>query len=134
MGAARFQQVIFELELCELVATGQKFTWMNNREESDFVMERLDRAIAIVEWVNTYPSYALRNFPILHFDHGPIILDFEFQHPFRRRPFRFEHMWITHPICKDMVQQAWNIHTKGSRAVQGQKRSSEPEQEGFWKG
>lgn len=91
---------------------------MNNREESNFVMERLDRAFASVEWVNTYPNYALRNFPILCFDHGPIILDFEFQHPFRRRPFRFEHMWITHPTCKDMVQHAWDIHTKGSRAFQ----------------
>lgn len=78
MGAALFQLVISELELCELAAIRQKFNWMNNREESNFVMERLDRAFASVEWVNTYPNYALRNFPILCFDHGPIILDFEF--------------------------------------------------------
>ena len=37
---------------------------MNNREKDDFVLERLDRAFASVEWVNTYPMYALKNHPI----------------------------------------------------------------------
>lgn len=41
-------------------------------------MERLDTVFAGVEWINTYPSYALQNLPILHFYHGLIILDFEF--------------------------------------------------------
>ena len=50
---------------------------MNNREENDFIMERLDRAFASIEWVNNYPNYAFRNFPIYYIDHGPIILDFE---------------------------------------------------------
>lgn len=27
-------------------------------------------------------------------------------------------MWINHPSCKDMVRQAWNLHTKGSRGAQ----------------
>ena len=38
---------------------------MNNKEEDDFVMERLDKAFANVEWVNTYPMYALKNHPII---------------------------------------------------------------------
>ena len=36
VGANLFQQVISELHLCNLVANGQKFTWMNNREEEGF--------------------------------------------------------------------------------------------------
>ena len=51
-----------------------------------FVMERLDRAFAYVEWINTYPYYVLCNHPILRSDHGSILLDFEMQQPFRRRP------------------------------------------------
>lgn len=77
---------------------------MNNREETDFIMKRLDRAFASVEWVNMYPSYSLRNLKIIKLDHGPIILDFEYQTPFRKMPFRFERMWITHPTCREMVQ------------------------------
>ena len=69
-------------------------------------MERIDRAFTSVDWINSYPNYALRNLPITKSDHGPIVLDFDFQHSFRRRPFRFEHMWTSHPLCKDAVKQA----------------------------
>ena len=71
IGAVFFQQVLMELQLCELAASAQRFTWMNNREEEDFVMERLDKAFASVDWVNMYPLYSLRNLPIVRSDHGP---------------------------------------------------------------
>ena len=91
---------------------------MNNREDEGFVMERLDRAFASVEWINKYPLYSLKNIPIIRSEHGPILLDLEHQTPFRKRPFKFEHMWITHLGCKEMISKAWDIHTQGSRAVQ----------------
>ena len=81
-------------------------------------MERLDRAFARVDWIHSYPHYCLRNQPILHSDHGPIIVDFEHQLLFRHRPFRFKHMWLTHPTCKEVIQRAWNTHSIGSRAFQ----------------
>ena len=62
--------------------------------------------------------YSLRKLPIIKYDHGPIILDLEFQTPFRRRPFRFELMWLTHAGCKEMVHHAWELHSIGSRANQ----------------
>lgn len=69
-GADLFNQTLFDLGLCELEARGQKFTWMNGRENEAFVMERLDKAYASVEWINFYPHYALQNHPILRLDHG----------------------------------------------------------------
>lgn len=91
---------------------------MNKRDGEDFVMERLDRAFASVDWVNAYPGYSLRNLPIVRSDHGPILLDFEITRAFRRRPFRFERMWMTHSKCKEVVQAAWNFSVVGSRAYQ----------------
>ena len=116
VGADSFLNTINDLELCELKAKGQRFTWMNEREDEAFVMEKLDRAFASVEWVNKYPYYALYNHPILRSDHGSILLDFEIHQPYRRRPFRFERMWLTHNACKDMIQKAWEAQTQGSRA------------------
>ncbi|KAL4606974.1 hypothetical protein ACB092_09G141900 [Castanea dentata] len=101
--AENFQLLVSDLRLCDLVAQGQQFTWMNK----NFVMERLDKAFASVEWVETYPNYALTNHPIIKSDHGPITLDFDLKLPFQRRPFRFECMWLTHPSCKEVVQRAW---------------------------
>ena len=45
-------------------------------------------------------------------------MDLEVQGPFRKRPFRFEHMWTTHPTCHDMIQQSWDFQSHGSRAAQ----------------
>ena len=117
VGAPLFQQVIDELQLCDLAASRQRFTWMNNRDDEDFVMERLDRAFASIDWVNSYPLYSLRNLLIIRSDHGPFILDLEVQGPSRKRPFRFEQMWLTHPGCREMIQQAWDVQSHGSRAV-----------------
>ena len=118
VGANLLQQVIDDLHLCDLMATGQRYTWINNREDEDLVMERLDMAFATVEWVNMYPLHSLRNLPIIHSDHGPILLDLEIRGPFRKRPFRFEHMWISHPTCHDLIKQSWNLISSGSRAAQ----------------
>ncbi|KAF3960876.1 hypothetical protein CMV_014441 [Castanea mollissima] len=95
--AENFQLLVLDLQLCDLVAQGQQFAWMNKREEEYFVMESLDRAFASVEWIETYPDYALTNHPIIKSDHGPITLDFDLKLPSQRRPFRFERKWITHP-------------------------------------
>lgn len=61
---------------------------MNEHEDDSFIMERLDRAYASSEWINTYPHYALRNQPILRSDHGSIVLDFEYKQPFRKKAFQ----------------------------------------------
>ena len=50
---------------------------MNIREDETFVMEKLDRAFATVDWIKTYPQYTLHNQSILRFDHGAILLDLE---------------------------------------------------------
>lgn len=92
--------------------------------DEEFVMERLDRAFASLDWINSYPSYALRNHLILHSNHGPIILKFDPQHPFKHRPFSFEHMLLTHPSCKEIVQNAWNFQTFGSTAFQLKSKTS----------
>ena len=108
-GTEVFRQTLFDLGLCDLNAKGQHFTWMNGHRDESFVMEKLDRAFATVDWINSNPHYALRNLPILRSDHGPIILDFEFQQPFRKRPFRFEKMWLTHDGYKTLIKNAWSF-------------------------
>ena len=72
LGAESSQNLISDLSLCDLATSGQRFTWMNRREEGHFVMERIDKAFASVDWINSYPNYALRNLPITKFDHGQL--------------------------------------------------------------
>lgn len=68
---------------------------MNKREENEFAMERLDRTFASVEWIDSYPDYALQKLPIVRSDHGPIILDFEWQHPLCQKTIQIR-IYVTH--------------------------------------
>ena len=77
VGANLLQQFISNLNQYSLSASRQRYIWMNNREDADLVMERLDRAFVSIDWLNQYPSYSLRNLPIVKSDYGPIILDFD---------------------------------------------------------
>ncbi|KAL2934123.1 Ribosome maturation factor RimM [Bienertia sinuspersici] len=51
------------------------YTWTNNRERDDLVLERLDKAYGNNGWKQTYPEAIIWNFPIFISDHGPIALD-----------------------------------------------------------
>nr|POF06611.1 hypothetical protein CFP56_17341 [Quercus suber] len=119
-GRFRFELVLQDFVNLKLKVRG--IPGMNGRENEAFVMERLDKAYASIEWINSYPHYALQNHPILRSDHGSILLEFELQHPFRRRPFHFERMWLNHIDCKEMVEKAWKTHSVGSRAFKLQQK------------
>lgn len=63
------------LNLQDVPFFGPRFTWGNNRDNNDLIMERLDRAYASCDWLGLYPLTILRNFPITTSDHAPILLD-----------------------------------------------------------
>ena len=89
------------------------------------------QSLATIDRINSNPHYALRNLPILRFDRGPIILDFNLQQLFRKRPFRFERMWLTHADCKELAQSAWRIYPQGLRAFKLQQKLTNVKKEFF---
>jgi hypothetical protein len=36
---------------------GSKFTWCNNREDNNFIKERLDRVVANLEWYDIFEGW-----------------------------------------------------------------------------
>lgn len=62
------------LNLQDIPFSGPRFTWTNNREEDSLIMERLDRGYASMDWMNSFPQTHIQNLPIIHSDHGPILL------------------------------------------------------------
>ncbi|OMO90423.1 Endonuclease/exonuclease/phosphatase [Corchorus olitorius] len=113
-GARELKECLDVCYLSEIPAKGQFFTWTNNREEDQVVWERLDRAFANPTWFRQNDKARLLNLPVEHSDHGPIILQTEELRPFKRRPYRFEAMWLTHPQCREVVKAAWDNNFQGS--------------------
>lgn len=67
-----------------------KFTWNNNRDDEDLVLEWLDKAFVNGEWLNSFEHSSLEAWPITVSDHAPIILDTYRMQTFRKKPQRFE--------------------------------------------
>lgn len=72
------------LSLLPIVSKGLAFTWMNKRHGDEFVMEKLDRTFANLEWLEKFPQTMVRNLLIIGSDHGPIVLDTEFPYLFTK--------------------------------------------------
>ncbi|KAH7861692.1 hypothetical protein Vadar_029377 [Vaccinium darrowii] len=96
-------------------ARGNSFTWTNNQEGEANIRERLDRAMANVEWRRKFPKAQVFHDVIFGSDHCPLIIDLCV--PLKKIPrlFKFESMWSTHQGCKDVIASAWNCLPPGSK-------------------
>ncbi|OMO74878.1 Endonuclease/exonuclease/phosphatase [Corchorus olitorius] len=96
-GAEALKECLDNCSLMEIPAQGAHFTWFNNREQGNRTWERLDRAFATPAWFRKFEEAVLTNFPVAISDHGPLLIQMEKRPPFRKRPYRFELMWVSHP-------------------------------------
>lgn len=70
-----FINMLNSCKLVHLGSSGPKFTWSNCRRfRNDFIMERLDKCYANLEWMNLFPSASVLTLPKTHSDHHPIRL------------------------------------------------------------
>jgi hypothetical protein len=86
-----FSDFISSNELIDIPLTGGDFTWSNNREVSS--LSRIDRFLYSADWVEDYINILQKRLDRLNSDHFPVALESgNIQR--RRRPFRFENMWL----------------------------------------
>ncbi|OMO98855.1 Endonuclease/exonuclease/phosphatase [Corchorus olitorius] len=100
--------------LLDLPGSGQTFTWTNNRDGQNCIWEKLDRVFVSSSWLIKYDQVKVHNLPVLYSDHGAIVINTNAEPSFTRRPYRFEAMWLQHPGCRQVIQQAWQPDAPGS--------------------
>ncbi|XP_019166659.1 PREDICTED: uncharacterized protein LOC109162410 [Ipomoea nil] len=88
---------------------GGRFTWEKGHGTEAWVEERLDRAVATMDWVELYEDAAVRKVFIVESDHSAILLDLETR-PIRsvRYSFKFESAWLLDAGCAKVVESAWS--------------------------
>ncbi len=77
--------------LMDIPLTGGSFACSNNREIAS--MSRIDHFLFTLEWEESFGSISQKRLDRLNSDHFPIMLECCSFHQ-RRRPFRFENMWL----------------------------------------
>ncbi|KAH6760569.1 hypothetical protein C2S51_017518 [Perilla frutescens var. frutescens] len=108
-----FRDTLLQCHLIDLGYCVNQFTWSNGRGGDDNVLERLDRALANRDWQRLYPHYNIKHLPRYKSDHNPILLDCaeeggdDITGRWRKRRFRFEHMWLHHPQFAKNLENMW---------------------------
>ena len=105
-----FMDTVNWCRLKDVGFVGPKFTRLYQRGDGVQIRERLDRALATVEWLNLFPSAKLFHLTFSASDHSPLSLHFERRPPKIRvgRVFRFESMWLKDSRCEEIVHEAWD--------------------------
>lgn len=67
-----FQCLLDDCQLQELYLHGRLYTSTNERQRA--TLERIDRAFALIDWLETFPSHHLRCLSSDCLDHVPLLL------------------------------------------------------------
>ncbi|XP_030969970.1 uncharacterized protein LOC115990264 [Quercus lobata] len=103
-----FRDVLDECGFMDLGFVGPKFTWARHYEDGSSIWERLDRGLATNNWFLKFPGSRVHHLHCDSSDHQPILVVFSgLEHPRRKKPFRFEEMWLSNTSCEEVVKAAW---------------------------
>ena len=119
-----FRDVLDDCGFIDLGFSGPKFTWHGKRR-GEFVWERLDRGVANYEWLNRYPTGRVQHLHCFTSNQRPLLLALDpngESHKWKRKPFRFEAMWLMDLGCRDTVAKAWTYQTEGTPMFQATKK------------
>lgn len=109
-----FDDFMADAGLISLGFSGSPFTWTNKRPFRVNIKERLDQAIANLDWRSLFSKACLKHFPISSFDHLPICLDTNGDPHIGPRPFKFEEIWTRDKNSSLVVKKGWSATILGS--------------------
>ena len=110
--AIEFKDCLDSCNFIDLGFSRPKFTWSNQRQITELILERLDRCFANPSWRVLFPEAVVTHLPMVFSNHCPVLLELFKPPPAGlEKPFRFHTMWLYHPQFPEIVQRAWNFET-----------------------
>jgi hypothetical protein len=99
-----FHDVLSECGLNDMGFTGDLYTWRRGK-----IRERLDRAVANLQWSERFPQSTLINSESIRSDHRPIVMDTHYlaSDQGRTGTRRLEARWLEEDTLEEMIKAAW---------------------------
>ena len=83
-----FREVLDECGFRDLGFVGGKFTWCNGHPNGFTIWERLDRAVATMEWLEKFSATKVIHLECGSSDHKPILICLNGIPKLRNKPWR----------------------------------------------
>lgn len=104
-----FNNFIMRAGLSDAGYCGHDYTWCNNRDGDDKVWERLDRFLVNGNYISNFALPKVTHLPRATSDHCPILFESKVNSKNKSR-FHYNHMWISHPGFRNIVESSWQIN------------------------
>ncbi|GLT65301.1 hypothetical protein SLA2020_377400 [Shorea laevis] len=117
---ALFSSTLEGCNLADLGFRGSKYTWNNGRDAAHFTKERLDRAIANLEWCSLFHAVDVSVLAARTSDHKPLLVKFSsaLGRRVQHRSFKFEAKWNTDAACGDLIHSVWGEPELSTNSMQ----------------
>ena len=113
-----FRDVLDECEFKDLGFVGGKYTWYRGTGGGNSIWERLDRAVATTDWIDMFLATKVVHLECGSSDHKPLIIGLKGIQIKKRKPWRFEQMWLEDVGCSEVVDLAWRRNFSGNSMMQ----------------
>jgi len=70
-----FSHFLNAMGMIDLGFSSNPYTWSNHRQGLGLIKEHLDRGIASLEWIHTFPDFSITHLLAHTSDHNPFLLD-----------------------------------------------------------
>ncbi|XP_042988623.1 uncharacterized protein LOC122316153 [Carya illinoinensis] len=111
-----FREAIMDCSLNPIKTQGPKFTWANNRRDGNFTKEKLDRAMANLNWLQNFSESCCHVLPAMKSDHSPFLVQVSGKDgtpPSKPFLFRFEAAWNLKESVLNPIREGWGKVTMG---------------------
>ncbi|KAK2654913.1 hypothetical protein Ddye_007965 [Dipteronia dyeriana] len=78
------------------------------------VLSRLDRVVCSHSFLTSWSQIACVTLPRSHSDHHSLLVSCSASVSLGPRPFRFQGMWVYHPLFLNLVRSVWSSSFTGS--------------------
>jgi exonuclease III len=103
-----FREALDYTQLRDLGFEVGKYTWLNKREGTHFIKERLDRALSNPGWLDYYQVVRVAVLAACTSDHAPLLISFQRNRPPKRSPrFRYNAVWGKQKVYKEVIKKEW---------------------------
>lgn len=121
-GASNFVSWKLNWDLSELPFHGVNYTWTNNRDGDQVILEHLDRVYANSEWRLKFPEAITWNLPIFLSDHSPIIVDILPSKVKKTGMYKLEAWCLSQPEIASIIVNTWASTPNGSHLFKIQRK------------